>query len=116
MKPISIEVVNEVLAEQRRMGWPEMVPQYVELRDPNGRCRYMLHGDLTIATAEQASAGHQLAAARAMRRWERTRSPRWARRAAYHIVRARLYRCSYLSKIGKTDSTEDDMPFAHNQW
>lgn len=33
------------------------------------------------------------------------------RAAGYNIIRARIYRCQYLSLMGITDSTEHDLPF-----
>jgi hypothetical protein len=40
-----------------------------------------------------------------------TRSKHSLKTAGWNIIRARLYRCTYFSLTGKTDSTEHDMPF-----
>ncbi len=114
MPEIPAEIWAECLKEQKRMGWPAYVPTYVEFYDTHGHVRYGLHTDLTVATAEQACEGHIRQARKAIAKWKHTQLVRWARRAARHIIRARLYRCSYLTLLGK-EGTEADMPFANGR-
>lgn len=67
--------------------------------------------NLTVGICEQLVEQHTRAARKAIDRWLVTKSTRSLRAAGWNIIRARLYRCQYLSLLGITDSTEHDMPF-----
>ena len=93
-----------------------MVPAYAALPDASGRDLYYRYHELTVALCEQLVEHHSRIARTILtkRYWMRSRGR--TEDAARHILLARLFRCRYIQLIGQEDSTEDDMPFAHNQW
>lgn len=109
-------IVAEVVRQQTAMGWPDMVPAWAVLPDAAGLDKYYRHQDLTVAHCEQLVEHHARTARSILAggRWARNRGK--IEDAARHILMARLYRCRYIQLIGQQDSTEDDIPFAHNRW
>lgn len=112
MKPLPAEIISEVMKQQAAMGWPDMVPAFVELPDASGIEKYHCYQDLTVGLCEQAVEHHSKVARLILSKGWRGRRGNVAR----HILLARLVRCRYIQLTGKQDSTEDDMPFAHNRW
>lgn len=114
MRPIPEEVMRELLNQQAAMDWPEKVPAFVDLPGADGRELYYRYQETTIALCEQGVEYH------ARRARGLLSSGRYSRRkataAARHILMARILRCRYIELTGQNDSTEDDMPFAQNQW
>lgn len=104
---VPADVIAEVVRQQEAMGWPDMVPMYAELQDG----RFMCHEDLTVADCEQVVEWRIRRARLWLRRHGWSPSRKTLRNAARNILLARLYRCQYITLIGKTDSTEADMPF-----
>ena len=115
MKPLPANVVSQLIKQQAAMGWPDMVPSWVELPDAEGIKKYHRFQDLTVALCEQGVEHHSRAAWLILRE-EWWRRPRKAEDVARHILLARVVRCRYIQLTGKQEPTEDDMPFAHNQW
>ena len=108
---LSREIALEAERQQDLMGWPERVPAYAEIPDANGKIFFHHWRDLTVADCEQLVEFHTRKARRAIDLWMERKTARSLRNAGWNIIRARLYRCQYFSLIGKTDSTEHDMPF-----
>ena len=115
MKPLPAEIISEVMRQQAAMGWPDMVPSWVELPDASGIEKYHRYQDLTVGLCEQGVEHHSRVARLILSKgwWLR-----WRKEGdvARHILLARLLRCRYIQLTGKQDSTEDEMPFPHNQW
>ena len=119
MKPLPAEIVSELMRQQAAMGWPDMVPSFVELPDASGKDFYHRYQDLTVALCEQGVEHHsRLARLILSKGWWRRNIPCLPSPpdVARHILLARLLRCRYIQLTGKQTSSEDDMPFAHNQW
>jgi hypothetical protein len=110
------QVISEVIRQQTKMGWPEMVPAWVELPDASGVDRYHRYQDVTIGLCDQLVEHHTRLARFILTKRYWVRSHGRLEDLARHILLARLFRCRYIQLIGKEDSTEDDMPFAHNRW
>jgi hypothetical protein len=104
-------IVREVVRQQELMGWPEYVPKYAEFKNGSGKIVFKEHARLTVGDCEQLVEFHSRRANIALKYWREDGSASWRRNAAKSIVYARLYRCRYIQLIGKTDSTEADMPF-----
>ncbi len=115
MVQIPDDIMAEVIRQQKEdLHWPEFVPAMAELPDPaTGTVLWHRYQDLTVALCEQLVA-YNSERVQVIRRSRPSRKK--VKRIAWHILLARVYRCRYISLIGKDDSTEDDMPFAHNQW
>lgn len=115
-------IVRRVLHQQKAMGWPDKVPAYVELpSNKQGKVLWCHWADLTVGRCEQLVEYHVRKARYRLQRWGKIgcnecKLWQYTREIAYHILRARLFRCTYISLIGQEDSTEADMPFAHNKW
>jgi len=116
MTAIPSQIMEYVLEVQRELHWPELVPEWAEFPDDSGRILFHRYETLTVAECEQATEWYSRKARCALERWVTNHSVVTARIAGRNIVYARVFRCKYMSLIGQTDSTEDDMPFAHNQW
>lgn len=118
MPKIPDEIMREVVRQQEEMGWPDCVPRRVELPpDPVTR-KVLWHyfATLSVAQCEQLVEHHIRRARACMQTLRWTPSGSGLKRIAHHILYARLFRCNYISLIGQENSTEDDMPFAHNEW
>lgn len=113
---IAQRIVAEILAQQEAMGWPHTVPAWATLPDAAGSVRYYAYKHLTVGLCEQLVEYHSRAARSIMAPGTRGLDRIDVAGAARHILLARLYRCTYIDLIGQEDSTEDDMPFAHNRW
>lgn len=105
------ELLAEVVRQQEKMGWPDLVPAFAEIKRADGKTSFMKHGSLTVSDCEQLVQQHVDAAWKALDRYAANSSQRTLKRAAHHVLYARLYRCTYISLTGKEDSTEIDMPF-----
>lgn len=105
------ELLAEVVRQQEKMGWPEMVPAYAEIKKADGKTYFKPYENLTVGDCEQLVQQNIDAAWRALDRYAGNSSQRTLKRAAHFVLYARLYRCTYISLTGKTDSTEADMPF-----
>jgi hypothetical protein len=104
-------IIVELVRQQEAMGWPDMVPAYAEVKHADGRTLVYEHGDLTVALCEQLVEQHSRSAIAAINRFRANSSRRSCKTAAFHVLRARLYRCRYIQLTGKKNSTEADMPF-----
>lgn len=111
MRKLPSEILVEVVRQQELMGWPEMVPAYAEYPDANGNMLWDHFEKLNVAICEQLVEHHSRKATKALNTYQLTHSTRSLRSAGKNILYARLYRCRYLTLLGKTDSTEADMPF-----
>ncbi len=107
MKPLPAEIISEVMRQQAAMGWPDMVPSFVELPD----ARWCCYRNVDVGQCEQLVEHHSRLA-----RLLLEHLPQQTIEPARQILLARLFRCRYIQLTGQQDSTEDDMPFAHNQW
>jgi len=116
MPQFTRDIERAIVAEQARMGWPDRVPAWVEVPHADGRILWHRYQDLTIALCLQAREHQERKAKRALERMVYRPSATTLRRIAHHVVRARLYACTYIQLVGQQDSAEDDMPFAHGQY
>ena len=116
MNRIPEAVVAEVVRQQTQMGWPNSVPAWAALPDAHGTDRYYRHENLTVALCEQLVEHHSRYARSILERHKGGLPAGKIQDAARHILMARLYRCRYIQLVKQQDSTEDDMPFAHNRW
>ena len=107
MKPLPPSVESELMEQQAAMGWPDMVPMFVELPDT----RWCCYRSVDVGQCEQLVEHHSRLARLLLEHLHGL-----AIEPARHILLARLFRCRYIQLTGKQDSTEDDMPFPHNQW
>lgn len=110
-EPVPPQIAAEVGLQQDEMGWPEMVPKYANWRDADGKEWWTEHKNLSVSICEQIVEWRTRLARRAIREYKKSPDAKWRHRAGRNILYARLYRCQYLSLIGKSDSTEADMPF-----
>jgi len=113
MPQFSRDIELAIVAEQARMGWPDRVPAWVEVPSAAGRILWHRYQNLTIALCLQAQEHQERKARRALERLVVWPSASTLRRIAHHVVRARLYACTYIQLVGQQGSTEDDVPFAH---
>lgn len=113
MQTVPDEIAIDVVRQQAEMGWPDIVPAYAEYPLADGRMVFCHFRNLTVARCEQLVEFHTRRALKAMATWRKTHSQAACRKAAKNILRARLYRCQYITLIGQTDSSEVDMPFAN---
>lgn len=104
------QVQQEVVRQQELMGWPDMVPAYVELPDAMGQVRMKCFHDLNVSDCEQATEFYLRRARRAYATFLKTGTKNACTRAGKNLLYARLYRCEYIGKLGIEDSTEADMP------
>ena len=111
MIPVPFEIVAEVGRQESRMRWPEYVPAFAEVPHPDGDDRFVAWSDLNVAMCEQLVEHHRRKASKAIVQFMKTCGRRGLRVAAKNILYARLYRCRYLTLLGKADSTEDELPF-----
>ncbi len=102
------EIIAEIVRQEEKMGWPEMVPAFAEIR-PNV---WKKHGDLNLSDCEQIVEWRTRVAVRALFGvYHGLRDARTVRRAAKNVLLARLYRCQYYTLLGKNDVDPGDMPF-----
>jgi hypothetical protein len=113
MKNLPSAIIDETLREQDRQGWPDMAPRFAEYINSEGKHVFCDFKDMTVARCEQAAEFHRRQAILAIARFEAS-SPRAARKAAFHIIRARFWRCQFFTLTGQEGTTEDDMPFPHH--
>lgn len=107
---LPVEILRECHRLQEKWGLPESRPAYVELVTPGKPTLFMHCKDLTVAHCEQLTEYHVRGAWNAIDRWRRTRSRKSLRTAADHVMRARLHRCDYYSRLDQAVSV-NDMPF-----
>lgn len=105
------EVIAEVVRQQQIMGWPDRVPAWAPIRGKDGVTRYERFENLTVADCEQLAEQFTRRARSALATYGKHCSARSLRMAGKAVLYARLYRCQYITLIGKKDSTEADMPF-----
>lgn len=111
MKTIPPHVAQEVIRQQVDLNWPESVPKYVEIPNADGEVLFHLYEDLGPIEFEQATEYH---IREAVKRLERKRGR--PNVIAALILRARIYRCKYLSLMGIDETSEDDMPFSNGHY
>lgn len=111
LTPLPASIIAEVVRQQEAMGWPDMVPAYVEIPQADGSMVWDHYHNITVGIAEQLVEHHTRLGRAAICKWLVSPTRYMLRKAGRNILYARLYRCRYLQLIGKTDSTEADMPF-----
>lgn len=108
--PVAIQA--EVLRMQREeFDWPNVVPAYLEYR-VDGSEKWTRYENTTVADCEQIGEYHARQAVAAVRRYLCRASPASIRRAARHILIARIMRCRSFSLREVTEYHEADMPFS----
>ncbi len=107
-KVVPEAIMNEVAIEQEKG-----LPRWGEVPRPGGEAVFVEYDNLTVGDCEQLVEHHTRKGCKAIARFIRTESYRTAKTAAFHMFRARLYRCLYLDLTGVDleKPHEDQMPF-----
>lgn len=110
--PLPVEIHNEVVAQQTEMDWPENVPRFVEFKR-DGKELWTEYLRTSVADCTQIVEYHQIEAWRAIAKWGDKKKPSLRRKAAYHILRARLLKLRQLRLMGVADDdiNPEDLPF-----
>lgn len=101
-------IYKAILREQE--SWGDGVPMFAELPGPSRQILFQEWSDLTVGDCEQLVEHHTRRAISALKRFALHESRHTAKTAAWHILRARLYRCRYCNLIGD-DSDLAQLPF-----
>lgn len=112
---VPLPVAEEVVRQQEEMGYPATIPAYGEYVAADGNHYFIHYNSVTVGTSEQIVEYHTRKARTSIKRWLRTRSATTRHTAAWHILRARIYRCRTISLTGQTGTTEADMPLSLEQ-
>lgn len=105
------EILVEVVRLQDEIDWVNTIPAYCEWIAADGSHFFCGVENVTIAILEQSVEYHTRKARTAIKRWLRTRSKTTLRTAAWHILRARTWRCQYFILLGQHEFPESEMPF-----